>query len=401
MADEVKINNGSYKGIPIVIDSSSLAGGHKVSIKQFPNKDTQSVETLGLIPRKYSAQIVITDKVDEDYFAYRDKLLATLEERSPGELIHPFYGRIDDVVAVSYSINEAFSSFGDTTISVDFEANNNTGIPQRSESVVTEIATANDSIIDAVKADIGEAFNVTESFAGNFTAAVDKVNDIIDSANDALSFIGDIADTIDEVSAEIGQFSANVNSLVKAPLQLADAVTGLFESVGGLYSSARSTFEVFTGFFGFGDDDTPIIETTAGRAERKKNDGVLNGAVAALSIGYAYKAAVQIEYETTEEIDEVAASLDVQFQAAQESESSQEVKDAVTEMRIKILKALAEARINTPQLFTVTTKIKPARILAFEYYGNDDNGETIVNLNQINDVSFVEGQVKMVTINES
>ena len=137
MADEAQIINGSYKGVPIAIDSGSIEGGRKTSVKQFPSRDTQSVEDLGLRPRKYSLEIIISDKQQQDYFAYRNSLLAALESRGPGELIHPLYGRIENVVAVNYSLNESFGSFGDTTVSVNFEVNENTGIPPVSYTHLT------------------------------------------------------------------------------------------------------------------------------------------------------------------------------------------------------------------------------------------------------------------------
>lgn len=397
MADEAQIINGSYKGIPIAIDSGSVEGGRKTSIKQFPSRDTQSVEDLGLRPRKYSLEIIISDKQQQDYFAYRNSLLAALESRGPGELIHPLYGRIENVVAVSYSLNENFSAFGDTTVSVNFEVNENTGIPQSSGNVVTQISAANDVVQAAVGSDIADNFSVTESFTGNFSAAVDKVNSIIDEAREATAFIGEAAQTLNEFSAQIGELSANVNGLVSDPLALSQAVTGLFESVNGLYASAGATFDTFAGFFGFGDDDEPIRQDTAGRIERQANNNIMNGAVSASSLGFAYLAITRIDFQTTREIEELTAELDAQYLAVQENGSSQQVKDAVTDMRVKVLQALEEVRVNVSQIITVQTNPTTARLLGFSYYGNDTQGETIAELNGFNDVSFVEGSAEVLT----
>lgn len=397
MADEAKIINGLFKGIPIAIDSGSVEGGRKTAIKQFPSRDTQTVEDLGLMPRRYSLDIIISDKQQQDYFAYRNALIAALESKGPGELIHPLYGRIENVVAVSYSLNETFGSFGDTTISVNFEVNNNTGIPQSSGNVVTQVATSNDAVQAAVNTDIAENFSVTEKFTGNFGAAVDKVNGIIDEAREATSFIGETAQTLNEFSAQIGELSANVNSLVSDPLALSQAVTGLFESVNGLYASASATFETFVGFFGFGDDDVVIPPDTAGRTERINNNGVLNGAVSASSLSYSYLAAVQIDYQTTLEIDALTARLDEQYEALQESGASQEVKDAVTDMRVIVLESLDEVRVNTPRVIAVDTNPTTVRLLGFNYYGDDEQGQALAELNDISDVSFIEGSIQVVT----
>lgn len=397
MADSTRIFQGFYKGIPIAIDGGSVTGGRKVAIKQFPSRDTQSVEDLGLLPRKYSLDIIVNDKATEDYFAYRDSLLAALDSEGSGELIHPLYGRIEDVVAVSYSLNESFGEFGGAVVSVQFEINDNTGIPQSAGNVVTQIAVANAAVSAAVGADIADRFSVSNAFAGNFSAAVDKVNAIIDAAKDATSFIGETADTLNEFSAELGDLSANVNSLVTDPIALSDAVTSLFESVNGLFQSAEATFETAVGFFGFGADDTPLQQNTAGRIERQQNNDVLNGGVSALALGNAYLAGVQVEFQTTAEIDALAAALDAQYLALVENGASQDVKDAVTDMRVQVLEVLDETRLNTRQVLTVETRPTSVRLLAFNYYGSDELGQTLADLNEIDDVSFVEGFVQVLT----
>lgn len=238
---------------------------------------------------------------------------------------------------------------------------------------------------------------MTSGFAGNFTAAVDKVNGIIDQARSSTSFIGEAAMTINTFNAQLGELSANVNGLVSDPLSLSSAITGLFASVNGLYASANATFETFIGFFGFGSDDTGIKLDTAGRVERDNNNKLLNGAVAASSLGYAYLAVSRIDFETTRDVDELAARLDSQYQLVLQSGSSQTVKDSVTDMRVKVLGALDDARINASQIITVNTNPTSARLLAFSYYGNDENGETLVDLNGISDVSFIDGAVEVIT----
>ena len=112
MTDPAKIYEGSYKGVPIAIENAAVEGGRKKSIKQFPNRDTQTVEDMGLKPRRYDLDIIISDKGREDYFNYRKRLLAALESEGNGELIHPFYGRIDNVAVTNYSLNDQMTSFG-------------------------------------------------------------------------------------------------------------------------------------------------------------------------------------------------------------------------------------------------------------------------------------------------
>lgn len=397
MADDQKIVNGFYRDIPISIDAGSIAGGRKKSIKQFPNKDTQSVEDLGLKPRQYTLEIVINDKTNQDYFSYRNRLLAALEKASPAPLIHPLYGRIEDVVAVSYNLSERLSEFGSATVSVNFEVNTNTGIPQQSQNVRSQLVSLNQSVIDSVKNDVSSRFKVTSAFAGNFGAAVDKINEIVDNIRESTAFLGGTADTINLFSSQLGGLSANVNSLVTNPIALADSIVGIFDTVGGLYASVDSTLKAFDGLFDFGSDDVEINTTTAGLIERKQNQDVLNSSITSQSLSYSYVSAAEKQYQTTREIDAVTELLEDQYKIVLDSAATQETKDAITELRIKALESLKQSRVNARQVIEVNTLPTSARLLAFSYYGNDELGESIVELNNITDVSFVEGDAEVLT----
>lgn len=397
MADETAIINGSYKGVPISITSATLAGGRKLSVKQFPNKDTQNAEDLGLRPRQYSVEISVNDKPGQDYFNYRNDLLEALETKGTGELIHPLYGRIENVKVDTFTLNETMSRFGSTVASVVFEVDSNTGIPTSAGNAVTNVQAKNNVVTSATQVDISQNYAVNSQFPGNFQAAADKIQSLIDKASEATDFIGEAAETLDEFSAEIGRLSSEVNSLVTDPEQLSIEFVGLFDSVNGLYASAESTFKTFTGFFGFGSDDLLFGRDTAGLIQRGNNNDVLNGATAASALGYAYLAATQVEFQTTRDIDEIAAQLDDQYQAVQESGSSQEVKDSVTDMRVTVLDVFDQARVNASQIITINTLPTTARLLAFSYYGNDELGQEIVDLNGISDVSFIEGDFEVLT----
>ena len=396
MADETAIINGSIDGYPISITRGSVDGGPKLSIKQFPNTDTQSIENLGLKPRSYSLDINVSSKPGHSYFEYRDGLLAVLESQREVVLIHPLYGRLENMVSGPFSLSENLGSFGDTTLSVTFDPSKNTGIPQSSGNAVTNVQSLNKVVTATVKNDIAENFSVDVQNTGNFQAAVDSINDVIDQAKQATAFIGEAADTLNEYAAELGKLSAEVNSLVSDPLKLSSAIVNLFESTSGLYASANATFDTLTGFFGFGSG--PLFGAdTAALIERLKNDEVVNGSVAASSIGYAYLAAVQLDFQTTRDIDETAAQLDDQYAAVQSGGADQAVKDAVTDMRITVLDVFDQARVDASQIITINTKPTTARLLAFNYYGSDELGQTIAELNNISDVSFVEGDVEILT----
>tara|TARA_R100000951_G_scaffold112041_1_gene111813 strand:- start:24 stop:1304 length:1281 start_codon:yes stop_codon:yes gene_type:complete len=423
MANENEIFLGSYKEIPIRISGGSLEGGRRKAIKLFPNKNTQSVEDMGAIPRKYKLEIILSDSQANDYFGYRKQLLASFENPAPGTLIHPFYGRIDNVVSTTYNLNESFGEFGSAIISVSFEITENIGIPQDSGLLSSKVISSNNKVQDSLKSFIGDSFKVSNNVVSNINDATNKVNDIIDSSESATSFVGGaigtltdfvndstafVSDAIGTVNASnafnvfnatLAKFRINVVSAVLNPAGLEGSLSNYlnltFREINGLYKSPLSTYNVFKKLFKFGNDDKKFKVTTPILKERKYNREVLNSYVKASSFSYAQLAAISIDYATTNEIDSVAFELDNQYLEVMESEIDQITKDQISETRLLVTQALQEVRVRTSTVISIETNLTTARLIAFNYYGSDELGEAICDLNSFKNVSFVEGQVEI------
>jgi len=398
MADESRILAGSYKGIPISITGGSIDGGRRKSIKVFPNRDTQSVEDLGQIPRKYSVDIIISDRQDQDYFNYRNRLLAALESKDLGVLIHPLYGRVERVATTSYSLNESYGEFGFATVSVNFEIDQNLGIPQNSGNVLSQVSEQNKVVQAVCEAGIAEGFEAPIKNLKNFEDSVNKVTGFIDRVNRATAFTGDAARNLNEFGALLGGLSRDVNSLVTNPLALADAVTRVFSAVGGLYSSASTTLRTMRDFFDFGDSDKEINPTTISLVQRAKNRSVLNSSIQAAALGYGFLSATKLDYQTTREIDETAEILENQFIKVMDGETDQATKDELAKQRLLFDEFLQQARLRASALITVHTPLTTARLLAFDYYGSDADGELLAVLNDVENAAFVEGDVEILTV---
>jgi len=398
MADDQSIFEGFYKGVPIRIASSSVEGGRRKSVKSFPNRDTESVEDMGRIPRRYTLEIIIAGLSGSDYFAYRNQLLAAIEtDPAPGVMIHPLYGRIENVVASTYSISEDFSDFGYTTVRVEFRVNGNVGIPQSSGTAIPLISEQNTITQSSVARSIASGFTITGKNIKNIEDVVAKVTAIVSKVDNATKFIGEVSDRINTFNATVGTLSGDVNGLVRNPVALADSINGLFLAAGGLSSSASTTFDIFKNLFGFGDDDNTIYPTTSSLTRRAKNRSVLNAAVGSAALGYAYLSASQINYETTEEIDKAEESLEEQFAAVQATNADQDIKDNLADMRLLVTNVLQEARLRASAIKTISTRATTARVLAFDYYGSDELGATINDINNFANVAFVEGDVRILT----
>lgn len=411
MTEEIKILRGSYKKIPIRIESAGMEGGIRSVKKEFPNRDTQTIEVLGLKPRSYSLSIIISElgktvnnPPREDYFTYRDRLLTAVEDKTPGVLDHPFYGTINNVIATEFSLNENFTAFGRSTLSVTFEINDDTGIPVASITALSQLENLRKKVDDVLLENITTVFSPVEKFKNNFKDAQDKINSIIDAAIDATSFIGAISSEINEFNQFVGQFSDKVNSLIVAPNNLALSISNLFGDINGLFGTAKNTAKSFIRFFEFGSDDIEIKPTTVGLVERKENRAILNEAVNVYALIYAYVATAQIQFETVLEIEEAEEELEEQYQRIINTENisevvnaTQQINQVLSEMRIVVQLFFDEERKSAQQIITIFTNETSARLLSYQYYGESNSAVEIIALNNIKENSFVSDEVNILT----
>src|SRR5690349_9842319 len=91
MAWQDKLRKASFRGVPFQVDTSEGTFGRRGVVHEYPLRDTPFVEDLGRRARSLSVEGFV---LGSDYMAARDALLAALERRGPGTLVHPYLGEL-------------------------------------------------------------------------------------------------------------------------------------------------------------------------------------------------------------------------------------------------------------------------------------------------------------------
>lgn len=307
-----QLSAASYKGAPFLVNRVSTSGGRKTVQHEFPNSNVQVIEDLGLSPREYQISAIINDP---DYIQKRDTLLKALEAGGKGVLIHPFYGRIENIVAKTFTLIEDVSRLGETVIDIVFAPSETDGLPTQSINTVSQVSTLSSLVINNIVSDITNLFNVTNTFGGNFSSAADKLNDIADafSINAELPTVN--ADQINTFNSLVGNFQSSINKLIGDPPTLAADIEEIFAEFTTLYTDVTQQTASLSSFFDFGDDDIVINPTTAGLIERKQNNDVLNNSMKGIALAQSYLSSSQIEFTTVNEVESTADTLEVAFQS--------------------------------------------------------------------------------------
>jgi len=81
----------SFRGVPFLVDNDSVPVGRRTQLHEYPKRDQPMVEDMGRQTREYKFEGFVAGS---DFLAQRDRLLVALDTPGPGELIHPWFGRI-------------------------------------------------------------------------------------------------------------------------------------------------------------------------------------------------------------------------------------------------------------------------------------------------------------------
>lgn len=384
----------SYKRVPFFVSSSSISGGRKDQVHEFPNSDKQTVEDFGLSPRSYSVVAWISG---DNYKSKRDALLRALEEGGPGVLSHPFDGEVQNVVARTFTLEEKMEELGRAEISIKFVIDGSPGLPKKTENTLGAINLKNNILQKAANGEIKNNWKVNESFMGNFSSAQSKLSSLKDKYNSASVVIVNITDSINEFNSAVSDFSSDVNSLIKDPSRLADSITNVSLGMNALHATGSSQVIAWRGMFSFGDDDQSFQATTTGLAQRKRNNSALNSSLQSQALGYAYLASANSVYSTVDEVEVIAGILEDQYKKITSASIGQELRDSLGDLRDITSLYFSDLRITLNRIATVYTQELPARVISFQYYNDSSIGEEIATLNNEANVSFLSGNIQVVT----
>lgn len=81
----------SFRGINFLIEQAAVPVGRKGQLHEYPQRDEPFFESLGKQSQVHKVSAYV---IGDDCFERRDKLLEALEKEGPGELVHPWLGRM-------------------------------------------------------------------------------------------------------------------------------------------------------------------------------------------------------------------------------------------------------------------------------------------------------------------
>lgn len=408
------LQRASFNGIPFLIKKAVTKGGRKLVTHEFVRSDKRFVEDLGLSNRVFHITGIITGF---NYLQQRNNLLRELELPGQGLLQHPLYGRVT-VTALPFSNKEDLQKAGMAVIEMRFEEGEAQSQPLPdaffSNALAAELAAA---LLALLKALLVKKYNNPTS-SGNFgDSIVQNVNTGVLFAS-ALDAVGQNADT-SQYNEALENYQLNTVSFVTDPESLATSVVDLVEKSQLLFQSsiegeaegggeqstlvqsgdsAANAFAFLEQGFAFNSVGVELESDTPSNAERTNNRKAIVDMVRGMNLAAAYSQATQIQFVLADDLEATKTSLNNAFDDILNNDRmDNESIDKLEELRIAASSIFDREEVNLFKIEEIFVQTQPVGIVAFNQYGNTDNEEALLSLNQVANPSFVNGQFKILT----
>lgn len=385
-----ELQAASFRGVPFEVDTDEATFGRRIQLHEYPQKDIPNPEDLG---RKARNKSVVGFVIGDDYFAKRDALITALEQAGPGELVHPYYGRLmvvvgTDDVRVTHSREEG----GMCRFTINFVEAGNVTFPAANVASGTQLLSAADSLEAAAKDDFSNTFSVDDLSQFAVEDAINTLNNVFDTLNGALTATGAIlSDPLSAIPDELG-------SLVRTPADLASRIFGLFSKSAAVIDTTSNFNDIdslnFARVFGLlgavslfsnGESTGNTPTRTAMAVNRNAIATITRQALIAQAAGTVAKMDLPVYDDAILLKNDLTAKIEAEAAIADDDSYL-----ALTNLRTTLHTDMSQKLDGAARLKVLSPKaVMPALVLAYDLYEDVGREKEIITRNKIRHPGFV------------
>jgi len=389
-----KIKPASFKKAKFLFDTSNIKGGIKFAEFEYPKTDKRDIETLGRMLKKISVNCFVDCNKN---YNQRDKLQQAFDKPKAGYLSLPFYKKFYGYV-VEYSFSDAKNAVGNTSVSFEFVEVSKYGKNKKNGKGF--LANLKSKILGKYEEQFDKAWKAVSKVKEKFDSAVDTLKKVANKINQVASAVGGAGDSLGDFSTAINEIVNSSINLVKSPKVLAQNVKTAFDNLSVAYTSSKDLFKACKDLFGVNEKDRNQIGSSQNSIDIRNNQDLINQLIKINALTLAYETSANIDYSNTQELNQVIADLEFGFSQIG-SIADRSIIDDLQALRYEAINYLNELALSVPNVvdYEVIASTPLTKIL-FNLYGNDDNKDIIISLNNINDTSSIAGTIKVLKYEE-
>ncbi|WP_270817296.1 DNA circularization protein [Aeromonas sp. Y318-3] len=203
-----RLQAASFRGVAFKVDGDDLQIGRRTVVHEYPGRDTPSVEDMGRETREYAITAYL---IGPDFIAERDRLIAALEQVGPGELVSPWYGRMNVVVMGKQRISHSKKDGRMCVVSFTFVESGEDEWPTATPLGSSLLAGRSTSLLDRAQSAFASAFGLDGLPEWMSMATVEH----------ASALLGDVADMLGsadgKMSAAMRLMQGDLGVLIPPP----------------------------------------------------------------------------------------------------------------------------------------------------------------------------------------
>lgn len=378
----------SLRGVPFEVESTSLKGGRRVVVNEYPQRSKHYNEDLGPKARTHS---IVAFILGDDFEAKRDKLIAACEKGGPARLMHPLYGTISVDIG-DYEVAEGSDAGRFARFTIDVTEAGSLDFPTGDVSSSSAVLDSADAADVAVTAAFAANFSVKGLPGFGLLAALKALNAALTAVRKAVvKAVNAVAGVVSDVGATIVELKADVAALVNLPASIAGVFAGLFATIG-------DNLDALAGLARGAGQADPVVTGTPTARRIAANEAAVRRLVVQLALTSSARAIARRTFASYDEA--IAARDSVANALAAESEAvGGDVYDALSALRVAVvedveLRAAQLVKLRTITVASVTSSLQ----LAEQLYGDGSRNAELEARNAWPHPGFIVGEIQVADV---
>lgn len=404
----------SFRGVPFFVESASYAGGRRMIVREYPQRDKASAEDNGMRARQFSITGFLVGK---DFLAQQKRLIAVLEEKGSGTLVHPFYGEKTVVLSGNFNISVSTSAGGMCTVTMPFTEADTPVYPAATDDLASLARSSAGSLSDMAQERFASIFSldgmpdfVRDSAIGKVADAVSGITETLNGlvpgidqlADELMGGVRILVDTPAGLGSAIGNLIGSVKNVLDIPARASSMMQDMLRAVGAVStksaSSSASASDAAMKLVALADasgsaasPEKPLFNTPA-RVQEAANNNAIDELLRSEALANAAEATTVMPPTIVDEMndvrDAVTAALDREALYA-----PAETADTFAQLRLDVYKDMTERASSAARMREITlAQVMPAQAVAYDLYEDAARADEIVERNQILNPAFLPAE---------
>jgi len=400
---------GSYRGAAFYITDSRAQFGRRNKVNEYPQRDAPYTEDLGRAARRWNIECFV---VGDDYMTARDALIAALEGKGGGTLVHPYLGTVTASVEQPAQVTESTAGGGMASFSLQFVE---TGVDnQPTVTVDTQAASVTANLQETLTQDAPNVVLITNQPTFVASSALGVLAQAKSAMSQALAAINAPADALFSAQQQLQAFTTQGLSLLEAPASLVAGVFSTVSAIGALapyaddaltalcgpfiagpLSSGSAEAQPLGGLLAFGAALPAVPLTTPARQVQANNQTALTQMVQCAAAAAAVTTVSQIDFTSYDDAagirDALADQLD-QLATAVSDSGAVDVAVSIDALRLAMIADVTARGASLARLYSYTPPTtQPMVVIAQRLYGDATQTEALLARNFVFNPGFTPG----------